>query len=131
MLWKHKVRVRVCVALFHMVQNLLGNQWHAKLRKLSHCFGRCHIQFACRTVACWPVELSLLLICGRCWCSICQQFWDKAPFSHMVSPLPGLQSKQVKWINKFIIANLISVIISIICLSGEQWKLQIKPQFKT
>ena len=47
----------------------------------------------------------------------------------------GLQSKQVKrssheWINKFIIANLISVIISIICSSEESCEIQIKPQFK-
>ena len=46
------------------------------------------------------------------------------------------QSKQVngsshEWINKFIIANLISVIISIIYSSEKKCKLQIKPQFKT
>ena len=47
-----------------------------------------------------------------------------------------LQSKQLKpssdeGINEFIIANFISVIISIICLSDEKCKIQIKPQFKT
>ena len=53
-----------------------------------------------------------------------------------VMHLMSLQSKQVKrsyheWINKFIIAKLISVITSIICSSYEYYKLQIKPQFKT
>ena len=47
-----------------------------------------------------------------------------------------LQSKQVKrsshdWINNFIIANLISGIISIIWLLDEWCKIQIKPEFKT
>ena len=69
--------------------------------------------------------------------------------SFMVQVLPGvctdqihhtlswrLQSKQVKrsyheWINNFIIANLISGIISLIWLLDEWCKIQIKPEFKT
>lgn len=64
---------RLCSNLSHGTNTLCKPQWHVKLRKLSHCFGRCYIQFACRTVACqfsFELLLSLLLICGRCWCSI-------------------------------------------------------------
>ena len=47
-----------------------------------------------------------------------------------------LQSKRVKrssheWINNFIVANLISGIISIIWFLDEWCKIQIKPEFKT